>query len=222
MEFKGFINGFFPGKGLFTVFSDYDQESPPPEQPPPEQTPTPPPGVYPPPAQPPGQHYQNLPPGTGGGVSNAVKIILGTGCGCLGLVGLACIGLIIWLAFLPESGALPGSRITPETREYLYSHDLLSSDEEVIYYYDATIKVDNSESCFFTDQKIAYYKEGSMTAIPWDEVKDIDGRDDLNFVISVGSTGNEFLTCEIAPLNGGPEFYKALVSTWENKLEEME
>lgn len=180
-----------------------------------------PPGPFPPPGPqvPPGQPYQPMPRNNPS--SSIGMILLGGGCGCLALTGLIVVGFVIWIASLPESGAMPGSQLPTETIEFLYSHDLISHDESVIYYYDATLNMDSSELCFFTSEKIVYYNNGSANKIFWEDVEDIEGASEINFIISVTSDDSRFLKCEIAPFNGGEQFFSALENTWE-KMSEAE
>ncbi len=149
----------------------------------------------------------------------AGKVLLGVGLGCFGLVAISFIGLIIWAVTLPPTaeGAVPGNQMGEASRAHLSSRNLIQPGEEVIYYYDASISLDNSEACFFTDRRITYFLGDRVNSILWTEVQNISGRDEFNYTISVSSTNARFLRCEIAPLNGGPEFYDALMTTWRQR-----
>ena len=82
-----------------------------------------------------------------------------------------------------------------------------------------TLSMDNTESCFFTNQKVAYHKEGgSDVQVPWPEVESIeDSSEFLTFVILVEGKDHRFLRCEITEGENEDEFYKALLATWEEK-----
>ncbi|HUT53993.1 MAG TPA: hypothetical protein VM658_11435 [bacterium] len=184
----------------------------------------PPPGDYfPPPADPYGQFYQQGPLGQapGKGPSTA-KIMIFTGCGCLTLIGVAVAALFIWAMTLPDYGAIHGDKLTPEITEYLYSHDLLAADENVIYFYDNTLYLTNEDLCFFTDRKIVSYLEGERNdQVPWEDVEDIEsGEAFLAFTITVKAEDHRFLKCEIKTDDNEDLFYKALLDTWEEKKAE--
>ncbi len=160
----------------------------------------------------PGPPYQG---GSGGGTSSLVKLLLGGGCGCLTLVGVALVVFFGWAASLPESGAMPGSQIREETRQYMEDHGLIDESDRIIYFSDESLGVDNSELCFFTDKKIVYYTEDTgANTIYWRNVESVERRDEfLTVVILVHSKEDSFLKCEI--VTGGNEFFTALEKKWE-------
>jgi len=145
-----------------------------------------------------------------------LKIMLGTGCGCMGLVGLGVIIFIVWALTLPDPGAKPGSQISAETVEYLEANGLVDPGDEVIFFYDHSLNMNNSELCFFTNKKIVYYFESKTNnQIMWQNVTDIEFREDFfSTIMSVSAEGNKFLKCEIT--QGGPDFQFAIESKWEN------
>ncbi len=174
-----------------------------------------PPGVAPPqPAVVPPNYY--YPQQQNSDSSIFFKVVIGGGCGCLGLVGLAVIIFIVWAMTLPDPGAKPGSHLSAETIEYLETNGLIEPGKEVIFFYDHSLNMNNSELCFFTDDKIVYYFEGkTQNEIMWDAVTDIEFRDEFfSTVISVSAEGKKFLRCEIT--QGGPDFQFAVESKWES------
>ena len=178
----------------------------------------PPGGYFPPPREPYGQYYQPGPQAPPSGRSG-LKIALITGCGCLTLAGVAVAALFIWAMSLPDYGAISGDKLTPKITEYLYSHELLSADENVIYFFDNTIYLTNEDLCFFTDRKIVSYLEGGRNdQVRWEDVEDISSREALlSFTITVKARGHRFLKCEITTDNNEDLFYQALLDTWEEK-----
>ncbi len=145
------------------------------------------------------------------------KIVMGVGCGCGSLVALIFFLFFVWLATLPEGGALPGGQMPPESVEHLLERGLIEQGERVVYYYDYTMRMNGDEACFFTDRRIVYHRGDQVNAVDWDEVEDIQGWEDLGQVFEVQSVDGRYLRCEIAALNDGEAFYRALLDTWSKR-----
>jgi len=196
--------------GLFGAGKDeYSRGAPPspfPSGPPPFQTRDP---------------YSGQPPAGGGKSSPALKWLIGGGCGCLTLAGLAVIGLVIWLGSLPESGTVPGGQIPPSAKQFLAEHKLLEPGETVIYFNDDSIRMNNSDLCFFTDQRIVYAKDGVVNRMAWDNVDKIVNSGDWIMTISVAGKDGQHLMCEISS-SGDKDFYEALLRTREEKNKDEE
>ncbi len=159
-------------------------------------------------------------PGSGG---TWAKAILGLGCGCSSIVALVFFLFFVWLASLPESGAVPGGQMRAESVDYLRSHGLVEEGERVVYYYDYTMRMNDDESCFFTDRRVVYHRGGDqVNAIDWDDVVDMQAWEDFGQVIEVQSSDGYYLKCSIPALNDGEAFYAAMQDLWEMKLEEAE
>jgi hypothetical protein len=141
--------------------------------------------------------------------------VLGAGCGCSALVALIFFLFFVWLASLPESGAIPGGQMRSESVDYLLEHELIEQGERVVYYYDYTMRMTDEESCFFTDRRIVYHRGDQVNAVAWGEVEDIQGWEDFGQVIEVRSVDGRYLRCEIAALNDGEAFHRALLDSWE-------
>ena len=157
-----------------------------------------------------------LPGGAGPAASQSgssgtwAKAVLGVGCGCASFVALLFFVFLVWVGSLPESGAIPGGQMRPESLEHLRDNGLITAGERVIYYYDYTMSMDDSEACFFTDRQVVYHREGVVNALTWSEVEGVDGWEDFGQVIEVRSTDGRYLKCEIAAMNDGEAFYRAL------------
>jgi hypothetical protein len=145
------------------------------------------------------------------------KISLGLGCGCASLVALVLFVFFAWIVSLPESGAIPGGQMRAESVALLQAEGLLEEGERVVYYYDFSMSMDDSESCFFTDRKVVYHREDLDNIIPWERVADIDDWEDFGTVIEVSSDDGRYLKCEIAALNDGEAFLSALLESWERQ-----
>lgn len=88
----------------------------------------------------------------------------------------------------------------------------LGPGEEVRVYYDATISLDGSEFAAVTNQRVMYFGNGSVTAIPVGDVTGVSHREEglIGDIIDVTGTGGQRLRIEIAPLNDGPLFLDVL------------
>ncbi len=143
------------------------------------------------------------------------KAVLGVGCGCSSVVALLVFLFLAWVTMLPTSGARPGGQLREVTVDFLNDNGLLEAGESVVYYYDYTLSMDNSESCFFTDLKVTYQLDGVANSIAWTDVDDIDSWEDWGEVIEVRSRDGRYLRCDVPALNEGQAFHDAMVETWE-------
>ena len=149
--------------------------------------------------------------------SNWGKAVLGAGCGCSAVVALIFFLFLLWVGSLPESGAIPGGQMRAESMDYLLDHGFINDGEQVVYYYDYTMRMNDDEACFFTDRRVVYHRGDQVNAIPWDEVEDMQAWEDFGQVIEVQSTSGRYLKCEIPALNDGESFFAALQDTWERQ-----
>jgi len=135
------------------------------------------------------------------------------GCGTVTLVAVVgVVGCVVWLGSGPESGVKLTNEMDPYALEYLEGHGLLEPEERVVAYYDATIAMDGTEAAILTDRRVMYHREGSTISIPIEEIIDIDHRTEglIGDVIEVVGADGTVLRIEIAPLNDGPAFFRAL------------
>jgi hypothetical protein len=131
----------------------------------------------------------------------------------LGLaVGLAILGLIVWLVSGPESGVKMANEMDPYALDYLAKHQILNSSERLVCYYDATVSMDGSESAIVTTERLIYHKDGRTTALALTDVTDIQHHYEslVGDVIVATSSSGESMKIEVAPLNGGETFLAAL------------
>ncbi len=160
----------------------------------------------------------DAPAGGGGGAAGTwAKAVLGLGCGCSSMVALLFFAFFVWVASLPESGAIPGGQMRAESVDYLQDHGLIEPGERVIYYYDYTLRMNDDEACFFTDRRVVYHRGGEVNEIPWDEVDDMQAWEDFGQVMEVRSVHGVYVKCTIPALNEGEAFYRALQDTWERQ-----
>ncbi|MFT5587026.1 MAG: hypothetical protein ACI9VR_004631 [Cognaticolwellia sp.] len=106
----------------------------------------------------------------------------------------------------------------PTTTSYMSSNDLLSPGESMRAYYDYTLELDNTESAWVTDQRVAYHSAPSTTYIMLTDIDSIDTRDEglMGHMIDVRSKSGELMHIEIAAMNGGETFISELEFAWGN------
>ena len=148
-------------------------------------------------------------PGSGAGVA------LGIAAGCLGLCGLGCLGLLAVLVALPESGAVAGGRVEASTEVHLRALGLLEEGERIVYYYDDTLLMDDTRACVVTDRRFAWTDDGTSQEARWDRVADVRSWEEMGTHVQVRTTDGTYVECEVAPLNGGEAFARAVWDTWE-------
>ncbi len=143
--------------------------------------------------------------------------------GCLIAFGLgallvvALIGALIWLGSGPEAGVRLSNEIEPYALEYIEANDILLPNEEIVAYYDYTVRLDSSEAAILTNERIIHHVDGRNTAIALTEIQDIQHRYEslIGDIIEISSTSGEFMKIEIAPLNQGETFKNVLESSWQ-------
>jgi len=152
------------------------------------------------------------PPSSAG---NWAKGVLGVGCGCSSVVTLIFFLFLVWVASLPESGAIPGGQMRGESIDHLRDNGFVEQGERVVYYYDFTLSMNDDEACFFSDRRIVYHRGDQVNAIDWEDVANMQAWEDFGQVIEVSSVDGRYLKCEIPALNDGEAFYAALQDTWD-------
>lgn len=128
------------------------------------------------------------------------------------LVVLGMVGCVIWLGSGPEGGVRLGNEMDQYALDYLELHELLEDGEVVKAYYDATISLDGTEAAILTDRRVLLHRQGSTTAIGLVDIVDVDFRDEnlVGEVIEIVDREGNALRVEIAPLNDGAAFFRAL------------
>ena len=149
-------------------------------------------------------------------VSRPVKYML-IGCGGAAVVGLlAVVGGIVYLGSLPQSGVKLTNEMDEYALEYIQEHRLLRPGEELLAYYDATIRMTGEEAALLTDRRVLYHKDGRTTAFALDSVESVDHRYEsmTGDVIEVRDASGRALKITIAPANLGESFVTALERAW--------
>lgn len=147
-------------------------------------------------------------------MDKSVKIVLlAIGVALLGGV----VAAFVWLASGPESGVKMANEMDQYALDYIERHQLLTPDEKLVCYYDVTLSMDGTEAAILTTQRLLYHKGGRTTALLLAEVADVEHHYEslIGDVIVARTTSGEVMKIEIAPLNGGESFLRALNSAWQ-------
>lgn len=135
------------------------------------------------------------------------------GCGSIVMVAvIGIVGCVIWLSSGPGSGVKLGNEMDQYALDYLEEHDLLDEGEVVKAYYDATISMDGAEAAILTDRRVLYHRQGSTIEVALEDIVEVDHRDEglVGDVIEIVDGRGDALRIEIAPLNDGVAFLRAL------------
>ena len=135
------------------------------------------------------------------------------GCGSMVLVAvIGMVGCVVWLGSGPESGVKFGNEMDQYALDYLHEHGLLDEGEVVRAYYDATVSMDGTEAAILTNRRVLYHRKGSTIEMAIEEIVEVDFRDEglVGDVIEIVDSRGEALRIEIAPLNDGAAFFRAL------------
>jgi hypothetical protein len=134
----------------------------------------------------------------------------------IALIGVVAIGM--WLFSGPESGVKLGNEMDPYALQYLENKRILSPDEELVAYYDATMDMDGTEAAILTTKRVVYHNGGANYEIDLSDIGDIRHRKEtlIGDVIEIQAASGKSMKIEIAPLNGGESFLSSLMSGWEN------
>lgn len=145
--------------------------------------------------------------------NNKLPLILGLGCGIpLGTGLLLIVGGLIYFAGQPEGGVLLANNIEDYALEHIEDNALLTTDEQLIAYYDVTVGLNGSEAAILTDQRVIYHKKGRTTAMNLADIDRIEHYQEglIGDVIEIFTTDNQSMVIEIAPLNNGDVFLNNL------------
>ena len=142
------------------------------------------------------------------------------GCGLIAIISIVIVvvGGVIWLINIPEGG---GVRLTNEMEQYaldyLETHQILETNEEVLAYYDVTVQLTGEEAVILTNKRLIYHKEGVTTDIYLENIEDIQHHYEsiTGDIIVVMSDTGEAMKIAIAPLNDGNVFYDVLLNAWK-------
>lgn len=129
-----------------------------------------------------------------------------------GAITATTLGLLIAIGTGPAGGVRVTSNLEPYAAAYLHEHEVITRDETVIAYYDATITLNGSEAAILTDRRLIYHHKSRTTSLPLDQIAHIHHETDdwIGDIIQVVANSGEIMVIEIAPLNDGPRFLSAL------------
>jgi len=151
-------------------------------------------------------------------MNSAAKVLL-IGCGSLLFCAITLfVVLIFWVATTPEGGVKLGNEMDQYALDYIAENDLLNESEEVLAYYDVTIRMDGTEAAMVTTDHVVYHKLGNTTSIPIIDISDINHRQEpfIGDVIEIQAVSGESMKIEIAPMNQGESFLNVLMRKWES------
>lgn len=151
----------------------------------------------------------------------------GNGCkpfaiGCftiLAIIFIAIIWFFISVSDDPDSGVLINNEIEEYALNYIDEHDILNDNEEIIAYYDYTLKLDSTEAAILTNERIIYHNNKSTKSFNLAEIIEVNHRYKKfeGDIIELVNKDGKFLKIEIAPLNDGESFYNALMGILKSK-----
>lgn len=137
----------------------------------------------------------------------------------LGLAGAALVcfcglpmAFVAWSASLPEAGVLAGNQVDAKTKALIAKRAPLEPGEEILNFYDTTIGVDGSECVLLTTRRLVYWTRDDVSQLAVDEITDLTHQEvplEGDVITAMDERGRQ-LKFEIAPLNDGPTFLRAL------------
>jgi hypothetical protein len=147
------------------------------------------------------------------------KVLIGCGIGCGAVVVLGVIALAAGLVFL-LSGPEGGVRTAGEMEEYatqdLERRHLLQPGEKLVVYYDASLNNDATEAAILTNKRvITYYQNNPPQAVALADIEEIVHYEDFGDIIEITAKDGTLMKVEIAVLNDGPTFIRALRAEWD-------
>lgn len=122
------------------------------------------------------------------------------------------LGFVAWSASLPEAGVRAGNQLDSKTKALVQKKAQLVDGEEIVSFYDTTLKVDGSECAVLTNKRVIYWTVDSLSELNVEEVETVT-HDEVPLegdVITVTDVSGRMMKIEIAPLNDGATFLKAL------------
>lgn len=143
--------------------------------------------------------------------------------GLMGLLGglLGMCGLVVGLAAVGASadepaGVLVGDEVPQATVDALKAKKLLTPEELVLAYHDATLTHDMSDVTFVTKSRVVHATGKKVSAVALKDVSKITYRTEtLGIeVVDLVTKDGKSLRIQIAPLNGGESYVDALEHGW--------
>jgi hypothetical protein len=135
-----------------------------------------------------------------------------------GFAGLCVLGTVaVCGGLIAMTGGAEGGVRYPNNMEqyaldYIEQHGVLLPGERIVAYYDVTLTLDATESAMLTDRRLVYHRAGNTTAIALADIVDVYVSDEplIGDVLDVSARDGSLMHIEIAPLNGGAGFIRAL------------
>jgi hypothetical protein len=133
----------------------------------------------------------------------------------LGGVALVCLcggpaALLAWANTLPEAGVRAGNQLDQKSRALVKQKIALEADEESITFYDGSISTDGSEVAVLTTRRLTYWKDENLSQLAVDQIVQLTAEDLGNDIITATAADGRLIRFEVAPLNDGALFIKAL------------
>ena len=120
---------------------------------------------------------------------------------------------VFWATTGPDGGVQFANSMDQYALDYLAEHQILDADEELVAYYDATIKLDSSEAAILTDKRVIYHKNSNNTALNLDDVDDWEWDESFGVILDIYGINDVNIHIEFAPLNNG--------MSWVNAFEDL-
>jgi hypothetical protein len=115
-------------------------------------------------------------------------------------------------------GTLLPNELSITTTSDLNANGLLESGASMRAYYAYTLELDNSESAWVTDQRVAYHLAPNTSYMMLSDIDSIDTREEglMGHMIDIRSKSGELMHIEVAAMNGGEVFVRELEYAWSN------
>lgn len=140
------------------------------------------------------------------------------GCGVVLMAGII-VAVIAgtWLLTGPEGGVRLKNEMEEYATKYLEEHQVLGASEDLIAYYDVTVKLDGTEAAILTTKRIIYHKDNRNNSIDLKDIKDVKYRKEtlVGDILEIYSRTGDVIKIEIAPFNQGETFRNALMNAWQ-------
>ena len=169
-------------------------------------------------------YYPAQPPAAPRRTSPVVWVLAALGLmGVLGAVLGTC-GVAVGLMALGASSDAPtsvilGAQVPAPTVDALREKKLLGPREQLLAYYDATIRLDMSEVTFVTATRTVHAQAGTVATMELADVSKITHRSQgiIGEVIDLVGDDGSTMKIQIAPLNGGESYVDVLEDAWQKR-----
>lgn len=129
--------------------------------------------------------------------SNRIAIVSGLGCGIS--LPLVILIFLVWIYYGPDGGVRFANNMEDYALEYIEDQNLLQTGEQIVAYYDVSIRLNSSEAVILTDSRLIYHIGGRNTVINLADIIAIDVSEDdlLGHIIQVTATDGNTMVIEI-------------------------